>query len=344
MCFLRTPKSAILKKILQTTKVSFSRSMRAGAQTMTLLAAPRTCPILWSLSVGPKGQRDLRREAGSPAQSTLRNHLASLKEAGAVKRRRLKSFPGTLEYALTDPGRELLDVAAGIQRWLAAAPPGPLELGTSQAQAAIKGMVDAWLAKMLAPLAQSPLPLTELDKRLANVSYPTIERRLEAMLLSEQIKAHPRSGNGRPYELSPWLRQGVAPLVIAARWECHHQPPGASPITGLEIESALRIASPLLNPLSLPDGICQMAAPDGNLGSRSPGLGILEVRGGEISFEELCPQRKPDAWASGSAVSWFEAIVGGELSGLELSGDDDFARALLADVHASLFAEERETR
>ena len=46
--------------------------MRSGAQTLVLLAAPLNVLILRAFADGAKQQAELRRKAGSPAQSTLR--------------------------------------------------------------------------------------------------------------------------------------------------------------------------------------------------------------------------------------------------------------------------------
>ncbi len=232
-------------------------TMRAGAQTLTLLGAPRNYLILQALAEGPARLFELRREAGSPAQSTLRAHLKALEGVAAIAKRRQDSFPGTLEYELTEPGAELMEVAEHLRRWLAEAPAGPFEPGTDPARAAVKGLVDGWLAHMLAPLATEPLSLTELDRRLTTVSYPTIERRLETMRLVAQVETGERSIAGTPYVLSPWLRRGLAPLAAAARWEHRNAPAGAEPITRLEVESSLAIVAPLVSLPSEPSGVCR---------------------------------------------------------------------------------------
>jgi len=313
-------------------------TMRAGAQTLTLLGAPRNVLILEALAEGPMGQLDLRRAAGSPAQSTLRGHTKALEECGAMTRRRRDTFPGTLEYELTEPGRELLDVASHLQHWLGRAPREPLELGSDAAKAAIKGLVDGWLARMLAPLADSPLSLTELDKRLSALSYPTIERRLETMRLAEQVVPAPRKSAGTPYAPTRWLRFGVAPLAAASRWEHRRQPEAASPITRLEVASALSIAGPLLELEGSPSGLLQTAVKHARKRKRS--LGVIEVDGGTIaSFGDVYPRRKPDAWASGTADAWFSAILDGDQAGLRLDGDECLSATLLNRIHDVLFAE-----
>jgi len=313
--------------------------MRAGAQTLTLVGAPRNYLILQALAEGPKGQLDLRRAAGSPAQSTLRGHLKALEGIGAVVRRRRDVFPGALEYALTEPGRELLAVAAHLCLWLESAPAEPLELGSDPGKAAVKGLVDGWLAGMLSPLSDAPLSLTELDKRLSAVSYPTIERRLETMRLAEQVEMKPRTGAGTPYAVTPWLRQGIAPLAAAARWEHRNDAAGTTPVARADIESALTLAAPLLGLDPSLSGLLQIAVrPPTARGKSQRSLGLIEVRGGKVvGLAEIYPQRKPDAWASGTVDGWFTTIIDGERGDLRVSGDRILADALLGQIHSRLF-------
>ena len=315
--------------------------MRAGAQTLTLLGAPRNYLILRALVEAPKGQLELRRAAGSPAQSTLRGQLRTLAEIGAIERRRRDAFPGALEFELTESGRELLVVGEHLSRWLSRAPAGPLELGGDAAKAAVKGLVDGWIGYMLRPLADGPLSLTELDRRVSTISYPTIERRLETMRLADQVKVGSRAGAGTPYELNPWLRRGIAPIVVAARWEDRNRPDEAAPITRLEVDTALAIARPLLAIEPALSGVCQVSvrAPTPEKKRRRL-LPAIVVRDGEIiSFSGAYPQRKPDAWASGTSEAWLSTLIDGERRGLRVSGDRAMIDALLGSIHMALFAE-----
>ncbi len=230
-------------------------------------------------------------------------------------------------------------MATVVERWLAACPETPLDLSGDPGRAALKSMVDGWLARMLAPLAERPLSLTELDRQLTTVSYPTIERRLEALRLAEQVEIRERTGGGTPYMLTRWLRGGVAPLAVAARWEHRHASDGAVPITRLEIESATKIAAPLISVPYALAGICQMAVrvADGERKRRL--LGLIEVRNGDVYFGEVYPRRKPDAWASGEIEAWFSAIIDGDPGSLRCNGDRDLIDALLTHLHESLFGE-----
>lgn len=314
--------------------------MRAGGKTLTLLGNPRSFLILKSLAEGPKGQRDLRRDAGFPAQSTLRGQLEALEKEGVVDKRRQDSPPGALEYGLTAPGTELLAVAVSLGRWLATAPRGPIELGSDPAKAAIKGLAEGWSAAVLTTLAEQPLSLTELDKRIAAVSYPTLERCLETMRLAEQLDVGARSPKGTPYAITDWMRRGLGPLALGARWEHRHQPDGVDPIEKSDIDGAILLGGPLFKLSGKVSGVCQLAVkiPDGKQQRRS--LGFVEVHSGKVAFRAVYPQVKPDAWASGTLDTWFATVIDADTSGLRMSGDRDLATAVFDGVHEALFKEE----
>jgi DNA-binding HxlR family transcriptional regulator len=313
--------------------------MRAGGKTLTLLGAPRTILVLRSLSEGTKGQLELRRDAGSPAQSTLRGHLRTLETTGVVLKHRRDTFPGALEYSLTDPGRELLTVARSVERWLAMAPQAPLELGSDPAKAAIKGLVEGWTATVLPALADGPLTLTQLDKRIAAVSYPTIERCLQTMRLARQLEVGERSNKGTPYAVTDWLRHGLAPLTHAARWEHRHQADGAAAVDHIDIADALILSAPLFRLPGRLSGICQLAVnePGGSRDDRR--LGYLEVRRRELTYGQVYPDISPDAWASGTVDSWFATVIDTNAGKLKLSGDRKLASDIFERLHNTLFDE-----
>lgn len=316
------------------------RRVRAGGKTLTLLGSARISLILRSLGEGTKGQIDLRRDAGFPAQSTLRGHLRTLEAAGVVTKHRPNAFPGALEYNLTDPGQELLAVAHNVERWLAMAPQGALELGSDPAKAAIKGLVESWTATVLPALADGPLTLTELDKRIATVSYPTIERCLQTMHLAEQLEVGARSSRGTPYELTDWLRHGLAPLAHAARWEHRHRAEGADAIDHIDIADALMLSAPLFELPGRLSGICQLAVKSPDSAREDRRLGYIEVRQRELSYGEAYPEIKPDAWASGTVDSWFATVIDTEADSLKLSGDRQLARDIFGRLHKALFKAE----
>jgi DNA-binding HxlR family transcriptional regulator len=309
--------------------------MRSGAQTLVLLATPLNVIILRALAGGPKRQAELRREAGVPAQTTLRAQLKRLLEIGALVKRRRDSFPGTLDYELTVAGREIVLVAAVLERWLQQAPGGPLPLGAGAAKAATKALAEGWSTTMLRALATGPLTLTELDRLLVSLSYPSLERRLAALRLVELIEPRPTEGRGTPHAVTTWLRQGVAPLLAAARWERRHL--SATIFGRTEIEAVFLLTVPLLRAPSDASGACRLAAatPDEN-GQRLSGV-TVEMAGGRLVSCATRLRGNPDAWALGSLAAWLDAMVEHDTDGLELGGDCGLVRSLIDGAHACLF-------
>ena len=305
-----------------------------------LLAAPLHIAILRALANGSQSQIELRRAAGSPAQTTLRTHLNGLSTLGAITKRRRDSFPGALEFELTDAGRELLAITAALERWLANAPESPLELGTDAAKAPIKALAEGWSSTILRALAAKPLSLTELDRVIGALNYPSLERRLVAMRFAAQIEARRGNGRGTPYAVTDWLRQGVAPLLAAIRWERRHLAPAGAALTRLDIEATFLLTVPLL---CLPNdlcGACRMAVELSN--GRKHGLAgaIVELDEGRIVSCATRLQGYPDAWISGSSSAWLATLIDADADGLEVGGDGGLARTLLAGLHHSLFEPE----
>ncbi len=317
---------------------------RSGAQALVLLVAPLNVPILRALAAGPKQQTELRREAGSPAQTTLRAQLKKLVEIGAIDKQRRNRFPGVLEYELTPAGSGLLVVADALDRWLAQAPDGSLQLGSGAARAAIKALANGWSTTMLRTLAASPLSLTELDRVIGALSYPSLERRLAALRVTGQVAARKSNGRGTPYGMTDWGREGVGPIAAAARWERRHMPRQTAPIGRIDAEAIFLLAAPLLSLEGDVSGSCRMAmeVPSSN-GQRLAGV----VVGVENRRIESCTSRlegKPQAWALGSVTAWLEAIVDADADSIEHGGDGRLAHALLLGLHRALFGAGRPVR
>lgn len=310
---------------------------RSGAETLALLATPLNVATLRALEQGPRQQVELRRAAGSPAQTTLRAHLNHLSRCGAIAKHRRSRFPGTLEFDLTEPGRDLLEVAAATDRWLATAPEGAIALGTDAAKAAIKALAEGWSTTIVRALAAGPLSLTELDRVIGALNYPSLERRLSAMRLAGQIEARPGNGRGTPYAVTDWLRRGVGPLAAAVRWEQRHLARSSPPITRIDSEATFLLSVPLLR---LPDGVsgaCRLAVTLANGGKHSMAGVMVEVDDGRITSCATRLSGCPDAWTSGSTSAWLAALIDADVANLELGGDTQLAGYLLDGLHRALF-------
>lgn len=312
---------------------------RSGARALLLLVSPLNGTILQKLSDGSKRLVDLRRETGSPAQTTLRAHLRELEAARAIEKRRRDRFPGVLEYELTASGTELLFVVAAVEQWLREAPNGPLDFGGTDGKAAIKSLIESWSSTMLRALAARPLSLTELDRIIANLSYPSLERRLGAMRLTGQVEACSGNGKGTPYAPTAWLRRGIAPLAAAAQWERRHLPEDSVAITRIDVEAALLLVLPLLElPCDL-TGSCRLGVEmsDGN-GRRLVGA-MAQIEDGELASCSVRLDREADAWVTGPTSAWLRGVIEEDTDGLELGGDQRLARALVEGLHVALFGD-----
>jgi DNA-binding HxlR family transcriptional regulator len=311
---------------------------RTGTQTLVLLSDPRNCLVLKALAEGPKRQVELRRETGFAAQSTLRSHLRDLEDIGAVAKRLRDQPPTVLEYQLEEPGRALLGVTDALERWLARAPDGPFELGSDASKVTTKALADAWSSAMLHTFAASPLSLTELDKAINTLNYPSLERRLAAMRLAGLVRPAPTSGRGTRYAVTDWMRHAVAPLVAAACWEQRHRLASAAPITPLDVEAAFLLAAPLVK---LPDELSGSASlavelPESSEGD-SAGV-VIEVQGGKVeSCSAAAQETGCSSWVSGPLVGWSEAVIKGDPAALAIGGDRRFAVNLLQGLHDALF-------
>lgn len=304
---------------------------------MGLLAKPLNGLILRQLSDGPKSLIHLRRECGSPAQTTLRAHLRELESSGVVARHKRNPFPGTVEYELQRGGAELLSVVATIERWLQQAPEGPLEFASGPAKAAIKALADGWSSTMLRALAAGPLSLTELDRIISNISYPSLERRLAAMRLAGHVRPCPGEGKRTPYAVTAWLRQGIAPLVAAVQWERRHLPEETPPITRVDAEAAFLLSLPLLRLPSDLSGSCRMGIELSSNGERRLIGAMAYLDQGRVASCSVRLQGNADAWATGSTNAWLRALTAAEIDSLQRGGDQRLARAVLDGLHRSLF-------
>jgi DNA-binding HxlR family transcriptional regulator len=308
---------------------------RAGGTALSLLAAPLNVCILRALAEEPTALAEVRMSTGAPPQTTMRKQLTALAEAGIVAKERKSGFPGTVRYELRKPGADLLGVAQAVEGWLAAAPDGPVELGTPAAKSALKALVDGWSTTLLRALAARPLNLTELDALIAGVSYPSLERRLLAMRMAGLVRAVTGRGRGTPYEVTEWLRRAVGPLVSAACWERRHLPTATAPIGRIDVESAFLLSLPLLTLDPDLSGLCKLAVVTSSQGDGAVGA-LAGIEEGRIAYCRARLEGDATARVSGSVTAWFKAVAEGSIDRLEAGGDRLLASAILDGLHASL--------
>jgi DNA-binding HxlR family transcriptional regulator len=313
--------------------------LRAGAYALSLLATPLNVHVLRTLEEAPRSLMELRRVVGSPPQTTLRSHLRTLADLGVVDRHQQDDFPGSADFALGPAGKDFAAVADMLEAWLARAPEGALALGSPAAKGAIKALVKGWSSTLVRAIAARPLALTELDRLIVGLNYPSLERRLGAMRLAGQIEACDGRSRSRPYTPTEWLRRAMAPLLAGAAWERRSATPeeAAASLGKLDFEAAFLLAIPLLELPKNLSGVCRLVV-------ELPGRNGSGMAGAQVSIAqgrpESCVTRlggEATAWAVGSAQSWLQAVVGGEAGELEIGGDHALARAVLDGLHQNQF-------
>ncbi|HVY78128.1 MAG TPA: winged helix-turn-helix transcriptional regulator [Solirubrobacterales bacterium] len=306
-----------------------------------MIASPLSVPILRAHIDGPLRLPDLRERIGGAAQTTLRGQVGNLRGIEALERHIRGGMPYTVENELTDVGRGILAVADVVEEWLARAPQGPLALGSEPAKGAIRALVGGWGSTMLRALAARPLSLTELSSIISDHSYPALERRLSAMRAARQVE--PREGGergGKPYGVTEWTRQAVAPIAAAGRCECTYLADTTEPLTRIDIEAAFLLAVPLVDFDVTRSGSCLLAVDTSGIGDGAPAerlAGVhVELEHGAVTCNSRL-EMEPKTWALGAVEPWLDAILEGRLERLRIGGEDPgLAAAVIESIHRSL--------
>jgi len=301
---------------------------RSGGYALSLFSRALHGLVLRALKDGPLRLADLRKEVGGPAQTTLRGNLDTLYGVGALEKRQGDGRANMMDNALTAAGSELLRVADATDAWLARAPNGPLQLESETGKASLKALVNGWDSTMLRALAVRPFTLTELDNLISAFSYPALERRLAAMRMAGFVTQVQGDGGGTPYAVVDWLRQAMAPLLLAVRCERRHMAEETAPLTRLDVETILLLALPLVSIPRDVAGVSQLAVYGGD-GSDWRSAGVrLSIEAGQLLSCTSKLEANAESWIRGSATDWLEALIEGGAEQLEISGD----RAITLDV------------
>jgi DNA-binding HxlR family transcriptional regulator len=309
---------------------------RAGEQALTILATPLNLLILRALSERPMRLAELRRATGLPAQTTLRGHLSNLGELGILSKRPTSEMPYAVHNELTPMGYELLDVADRLECWLKQAPDGPVSLGGGAGKGVVKALIDGWASTIMRSLAARPMSLTELDRSIGELSYPSLERRLSSMRMAGLIEARESRSAGTPYAVTDWARRGIGPLAAASKCERAHLGSRAAPVTQADIEAAFLLATPLIGLSYDTTGSCQLEVEADPAEARAQAGVMVTVDHGKVVACDSKLGPAPGDFAVGSAAKWFSAINDGTASLLRFGGRRRVAEGVVIALHAAL--------
>lgn len=305
-----------------------------GLRVLTLLGTPLNYLALRALRERPMRLAELRRATGLPAQTTLRAHLAGLAAIGAVDKRPATQMPYAVETSLTPIGHEMLEVARRLEAWLGQAPGGPVPLDSGGAKGIVKAFVDGWESSIMRSFGDGPMSLTELDRGIADFSYPALERRLASMRMAGLIRACESEGVGTPYTLTEWARRGVGPLIAAGRCERFHLRERSAPISRDDVEAAFLLTLPLVGLTTATSGSCQLEVDaDPADGREQVGVAVTVQRGRVVACERSAEPTRED-FATGSAETWLEA--GGREPRAQLQFAGEVAAGVVSGLHVAL--------
>jgi len=305
----------------------FQTRARAGSTVLSLLASPLCAPILRAHLEEPLRLPELRERIGGPAQTTLRGQVGNLRAVGALERHVRSGMPYTVKNELTELGCGILGVAAAVETWLSRAPQGAIALGSESAKSAIRALVSGWDSAVLSALAVGPLSLTELDDAIADVSYPSLERRISALRVAGQVETVPGGvGAAKPYSVTEWARRAAVPLMAAGQCESAHLTDSLAPLGRRDVETALLLAMPLVEMPEGASGSCLLAIgeDDGeDDGDDEDRAGVrVEIELSEGISCAVYSEEGYTAFVRGGAESWATAISDGRVGGLDVGGDE----------------------
>jgi DNA-binding HxlR family transcriptional regulator len=311
--------------------------VRPGTFALSLLAVPLNVHLLEALEKEPRSLKDLRRAAGAPAPTTMRKQLRVLTDLEVVVCRRQLEFPGAAAYELGPAGAGLIETTRVLQDWLASSPEGSLTLGSAPAKNALKALVEGWNSKIIRALSARPLSLTDLNRLITTLNYPSLERRFSALRVCGLIEPRPCEGRGTPYGPSRWLQRAGGPLMAAAQWERRHAQ-GEVEGERFDFEAAFLLATQGSSLSAEASGKCRLGVELRNGSGELALAGVqLQVVEGEIRSCVARPEGETDASASGSSTAWVRALMSGRPDDLYLSGDRLLATEVVEGLHRELF-------
>jgi DNA-binding HxlR family transcriptional regulator len=318
--------------------------VRAGSHVLSLFANPLTARILRAHTDGPLRLSALHDQIGWSPHTTLRAAVTNLCKVGALDKGPNGYSRPSAATVLTPAGAEMILVADAIERWLAAAPAGPIAPDSNEAKGAIKALAGGWNSTLMRALANRPFTLTGLDKLIPDVSYPSLERRLAQMRATGQIEAVEAKYRGTPYAVTEWSRRAVAPLCVAARCERRHLPEATAPITDVEVEAAFMLTLPLAHLPESSTGICMLAVQTVSDEAQERGQNLagitVSVKRGEVVACATQIRQSPATWALGTAEDWLNVVIDGELGQLRFGGArPQLAADLVNGMGFALFGE-----
>jgi hypothetical protein len=239
----------------------------------------------------------------------------------------------TLE--VTDAGRDMLDVVGVFTSWLRQCPAGAMDF-VGEAYPSVRALLEGWGSALVHAFAAEPLTLAAATERIGVLGPDATADRIGTLEAQGLLEALPRGAEPR-YAVSDWLRRGIAPILAAMRMELLHPPASAAPIAVADIETAFRLALPLLRLPADAEGSCALAVQLEPEVSEDPVGVTVGVEEGRVASLEPGVDEGAGALAGASVADWLETLTEIGVDRVRTSGDRRLAGLLVDGLHETLF-------
>jgi DNA-binding HxlR family transcriptional regulator len=201
----------------------------------------------------------------------------------------------------------------------------------------VKALIGGWDTNMVRALAPRPLSLTELDRALVGLDYPSLQRRLSAMHRVGLVRPLQSHNGGTPHAATVWLRRAVAPIVAAVHWEHRYLRGHAPPVTKHDVEAAFLLSVPLLKLPAELSGSCRLTVELADVEPSHAGVSI-DVENGRVVSCVSRLQGDADAWATSPSIAELWAIIERDQAEIEIGGESGLASRILESLHHAVRA------
>jgi len=241
------------------------------------------------------------------------------------------------ELRVTSGGHEVLFVGFVADRWLHAAPHGPLEFDDPEAAQAILALAEGWTATIVHVLARGPHTFEELREAIDDLSREELEEQLANMQRARQVETLIGEGDVAIYAANEWLRAGIAALIASARFERREPREDAAPIDTLDVEAGFLSSLSLVELRPELSGTCSLGLRlDEDEDACLTGV-TARIDQGQIVSCEPGLDPSANAWAAGTAGDWLDTVVEPDVQSVRAGGDAWLAKALVDALHETLF-------
>lgn len=242
------------------------------------------------------------------------------------------------EFRVTSGGREVLFVGFIAERWLQAAPHGPLDFDDPEAGQAVLALAEGWTATVVHVLARGPHTFDELlEATEDDLDRVELKEQLDQMQRAHQVEVLIGEGGVAIYAANEWLRAGIAALIASARFELREPPEDAAPIDTLDVEAGFLSSLSLVELRPELTGVCSLGLRlDDDEDARLTGV-TARIDQGRIVSCEPGLDRSANAWATGTAEDWLDTVIEPDVQRVHTGGDSWLAKALVRALHETLF-------